>query len=377
MTYLRPIVCLASLSIILGSSLAQAEEPLDWTPKRTWVFVAGLLEWEHPEYWSPFPAAKKNRRDEQLVKYFSNAGVPQGQIIYLQDSAATKKRIEQEFKKLLDRTQEGDLLVFYFCGHGYRDRESGQTWFANYDAASKSNSAWGVPSVFSMIESHFNGDRVLLLADCCHSGALYDLALKHKDSDVSYAVITSSYSHNSSTGNWTFSDSVLSALRGDPNVDLNGDKIITLKEMGEYCELELAFVEGQKSMYRGSTGFPLTTRLATVQRDKKAGEGARVEVEYKQKWYKAKILETNGHQSKVHYTNYDDSWDEWVGPERIRPYAPHQFASGDKVQILWSNDKKWYPGTVLKAWYGLHLIHYEGYDATWDEWVHPGAVRLR
>ena len=33
--------------------------------------------------------------------------------------------------------------------------------------------------------------------------------------------------------------------------------------------------------------------------------------------------------------------------------------------------------TIRKAWYGLHLVHYDDYDSTSDEWVGPGSVRLR
>ena len=98
------------------------------------MFVVGLLEWQHPEIWSPFPDCQKDRRDRQLVEHFRDAGVPEDRIVYLCDAQATKSRIQQAFCKLLDETSEGDLLIFYFCGHGYRDAETGQTWFANYDA---------------------------------------------------------------------------------------------------------------------------------------------------------------------------------------------------------------------------------------------------
>jgi hypothetical protein len=47
------------------------------------------------------------------------------------------------------------------------------------------------------------------------------------------------------------------------------------------------------------------------------------------------------------------------------------------VEVEWSQDQKWYPATIRKAWYGLHLVHYDDYDSSADEWVGPGAVRLR
>jgi hypothetical protein len=46
--------------------------------------------------------------------------------------------------------------------------------------------------------------------------------------------------------------------------------------------------------------------------------GANVEVSWKGKWYSARILEAKEGRHLVHYAGYDDSWDEWVPDNRIR-----------------------------------------------------------
>ena len=365
------------ITLIAGQSSLRAEARMDWEPAKTWVFVVGLLEWEHSEIWPSFPAAMKDRRDEQLVTYFKESGVPEEQVVYLKDAAATKSRTEKEFVEFLDQTDEGDLLIFYFCGHGCRNKADGQSWFACFDAGNEYDSALNVRKLVNTIEKHFSGDRALLLADCCHSGALYDEAKKHRDSDISYAVITSSYAHNSSTGRWTFSDCLLAGLRGEGIVDLNGDEVVDFQELAHFGELELAFAEGQKSMALATEDFPRRAKLAPVAEAVTPRVGQRIEVNWKGKWYKAKSIDARGAQLKVHYVNESDSWDEWVGPDRVRPYQPAQFAEGDKVEVRWASDNKWYHATVLKAWYGLHLIRYDNDDATEDEWVGPQAIRLR
>ena len=43
-----------------------------------------------------------------------------------------------------------------------------------------------------------------------------------------------------------------------------------------------------------------------------------MEVNWKGRWYSAKILEAKGGRHLVHYVGYDDSWDEWVPDNRIR-----------------------------------------------------------
>ena len=354
-----------------------SDERPHWNSSNTWVFAVGLLEWQHPAVWRAFPAAKINRRDEQLVRFFEHSGVSKDRIVYLQDSHATKARIVAEFGKFLDRTQAGDLLVFYFCGHGSRDRKTGETYFANYDADESRLTAWNVREIFTSIEQRFHGRQTLLLADCCHSGALYDEACRHHKSRIAYAVLTSSSSHNSSTGKWTFSDSVLSGLQGDAAVDLDGDRHVTLAEVARHAETELAFIDGQKSMFFSAEGFPSGTIVVNAKPPSKPHLGTRIEVEYHGKWYKAKTIDADGSKRKVRYVNYDSSWDEWVGPDRRRPYQPPQFAAGDKVMVRWEVDQKWYPAIVRETWYGLHLVRYDGYTASADEWIGPDAIRLQ
>ena len=43
-----------------------------------------------------------------------------------------------------------------------------------------------------------------------------------------------------------------------------------------------------------------------------------VEVEWHGTWWAAEVVQTNGDRYYVHYTGWDNSWDEWVGPDRIR-----------------------------------------------------------
>ena len=266
--------CAAIVFLVLDEFVAPAcvcaATKLDWNPEHTWVFAVGILEWEHSEIYPSFPAAMKDRRDAQLVQYFQDAGLPTKQITYLQDADATKQHIQQAFTKLLDKTSKGDLLVFYFAGHGSRNADTGETWFANYDAGNSDESAWNIRSIFTAIEKHFSGNRVLLLADCCHSGALYEECRRRNRDDgnaeVAYAALTSSYSHNTSTGNWTYTDSLLAGLRGESQVDLNHDGVVDLNELAQYTDLELAFLDGQKSMFFAAPAFPRGPTRGSIRR---------------------------------------------------------------------------------------------------------------
>jgi hypothetical protein len=357
---------------------ARAAGGVDWDPKQTWVFAVGILEWEHPEIWPAFPNAVKNRRDQLLVDHFRTAGVPAEQIVFLADKQATLKEVRSQFSELLDQTDEGDLLIVYFAGHGYRDGETKQTWFATYDAGKKNTSAWNVKSIFKQVDDHFSGDRVLMLADCCHSGALCDEVVRRGATEPATAALASVYAHNTSTGEWTFTDSVLKALRGRASVDTDGDRFIELNEMARYVEKEMAFVNGQKSVFTAAGGLAATMKLAGVERSGKPKADMHCEALSKGKWYKSRVLEYDSGADKylVHYLGYDVKYDEWLEPANVRPYQPPQFAADTSVDALWK-DGRWYPAVVRKAWYGLHFVRYDGYDSTFDEWLGPGRVRPR
>ncbi|MBD2313898.1 caspase family protein [Desertifilum sp. FACHB-1129] len=342
----------------------------EWSPETTRVFVVGLLEWEDPEIWAPFPDAVPGRFDAKLVQFFKSQGVPESQIVYLQDSEATLEAIQESLVEFLEDSDEEELLILYFAGHGDWDSETNEYYFANYDAAEDYEGYWSVSSIIDDIEENFSGSHVLLMADCCYSGGLID-ALKERDLSFAYACVTSAYSHNSSTGEWTFTEALMKGLQGDPVVDLDGDGWITLYDFARYAELEMAFIEEQKSMFLTLNDFDPQMQLAKVTKRGTPGGEKRVEVEYDGTWYKAKILEQKGNQARVFYIV--DRSEEWVDSDRIRPYEPETFSKGKAVQVEF--EEEWYPATVKRGWYGLHFVGYDGYDETWDEWV--GSDRIQ
>ena len=112
------------------------------------------------------------------------------------------------------------------------------------------------------------------------------------------------------------------------------------------------------------------------------GDGA--QVLWKGAWYPAHVLKAKDAECFIHYDGYDNSWDEWVGPDRIKvtssgapaPTAVAAFGEGNPVSVLWKGT--WYPAHVLKALGGdRYRIHYDGYDSSWDENVGPSRIRSR
>jgi len=368
---LNMIVLLAT--IVWGMSISVAAADMGWNPSRTWVFAIGILQWKHPDIYDSFPDAMPNRADRRLIDALKATGIPDEHIVFLVDEKATLAAIRREYRAQLDRIQKGDLLIFYFAGHGARDRKTRDTYFATYDAGDDYSSHWPVKEIFDTLESRFHGDQAILMADCCHSGAMYDETMERRE-DLSCACLTSSYSHNTSTGNWTFTESLLRGFQGSPLVDADADGDVEIREVALYAEQNMAFLEQQKAMFATSEDFDPDLVVADTHGKPKAGLGRYVDVEWEQTWYPAQIIAIRGEESLVHYVDFEASWDEWVGPERIRNPRIKKMPRGSRVKVWWSKDENWYPGTVLASRFGMHKVHYDGYSHEWDEWVPSSSV---
>jgi uncharacterized caspase-like protein len=278
------------------------------------VFIVGTLEWKDAEAFPSF--TKENRRDAQLVRFFKQKGVPSSRLVYLADKQATTSRVQAALATMLAQTGRGDLLFLYFTGHGYQSEDGTKTFFATYDA-SDNHPGWSVDAIVRTIAAKFRGDRVILAADCCYSGALVDRVRRIRSAQ-SFACFTSSTSKDSSTGNWTFTEMLLAGLRGQSFVDLNGDGGISLGEIARGVKDDMRFAEDQTSLSIFTGNLRADTLIATAKPRGDRAIGRRVEVKYDGDWYKARIIDAKNRQYRVHYYGYEVSDDEWVGPNELR-----------------------------------------------------------
>jgi hypothetical protein len=102
------------LSVVAASPAAAAQPELGWAPAHTWLFAVGVLSWKHSDMFGSFPV--KDRRDAELVDFFRQRGVPEQQIVYLQDKQATQNRIDVSLTEKLKKIGRDDLLIIYYAG---------------------------------------------------------------------------------------------------------------------------------------------------------------------------------------------------------------------------------------------------------------------
>jgi hypothetical protein len=182
-----PIARLLFVFLILQTlpPCASAKD-LGWEPQKTWVFVVGVLSWKHSEMFGSFPV--KNRRDNTLVDCFKQSGVPDSQIVYLQDKQATQQRIDAAFTEQLKKLRADDLLIVYYAGHGSKSDDGNDVFLASYDAGDDEVEGWSVNSIPGKINAS-KCSRVLWLIDCCYSGQA-GLAITKQSKGPAYAAVT-------------------------------------------------------------------------------------------------------------------------------------------------------------------------------------------
>lgn len=362
-------ICLALLlAVFLWSASGATQKDPDWDPAHTWIFAVGVLHWKHNEMFGSFPV--KERRDAELVDFFRQRGVPENHIVYLQDEHGTQQRIDAAFKEQLKKIGKSDLLIVYYAGHG--SKRENDVYLASYDAGDKGVPGWSVNSIPKTIAANSSCSRVLWFIDCCYSGQAAR-AIATTEGSAAYACVTSSSASESSTGHWTFTESLLDALRGVAYVDLNHDGVTTLAEFASHAHADMAVGEEQLSTFATTGGFDQQMVLSPAEALASPRVGERDQVEWHGDWWPVRVIEEKAGKLKVHYIGYDAGDDLWVTPDKLRPIKPVQYAIGKEVEVLWK--KTWYPATVLKVEDGIHLIHYTDYDSNWDEWVASKRIR--
>jgi hypothetical protein len=353
---LRPLaLCFLVLAPFRGPRAEELE------PATTHAVIVGVLEWKGglQSY------LKRNRKDQELRDLLVSRGTPAANIALLIDQEAILPKIREAVTQTARACEPGSTLFLYYAGHGMPVGE-GDYCFANYelDLDHVGATGWCMKELGETLAREFHGGRVLLCADCCFSGGLEVVVERLHAAGIPAANVTSASCANTSTNNWTFTQSLLDGLRGDPLVDANDDGRITLGELdGEVCEA-MRHLEGQLHGYR-TAGIPsdyvrapdgerkrcgrvlaVTDERYTVQfydysdkrtvlldgtalvastRDaavppaaKDAGVKADCEVEWQKRWWPAKVLEEKDGTYLIHYLGYEDSWNERVGKDRIR-----------------------------------------------------------
>jgi len=189
-----------------------------------------------------------------------------------------------------------------------------------------------------------------------------------------YASLSSTGPEDDSSGNWTFTESLLLALNGSPVVPTNSKGEITFKEVAQFAAEDMAFFEEQRAHYVFDDTFNVPAVVSVGNDRKHAKQGARVEVQWEDHWFKARIIAHKDNLSKVHYVGFPQNQDEWVGQNRIRAIKSTVFPEKIKVEAEWNG--QWWKAEIMDTRGPLHYVRFLERSKLWDEWIAGSRLRL-
>jgi hypothetical protein len=351
-----------------------------WQPAHTYVMVASITAWPAS---AGLPSFTGTRYDADLVEQFKAAGVPAGNVVFLKDAAATHAGMRKTLMALAAKSSPEDTLVFCFQGHGGRE----VLYCYDYDDKHPDETVFHMNEIYPILEKSWKGNRLFLIGDCCCSGSLRTVLRQFEKQrpDIRVATLASATASNLSTGNWTFTEGLIRIFAGDSLVDRDHDGRITITEAERFLHDQMKYKEDQLASLTLSAGFEKDFVIRAVAADRpvhdlpgpyKVGDVLSAR-DSEGKWYSSEIIDgkPSANTYKVHYCGWDDKWDEWVAPTRLRVIVKPKLNVGQHYEVIWH--KKWYPATITKALEDyFYFVHYENEQGEDDEWITPERARM-
>lgn len=150
-------------------------------------------------------------------------------VITITGSNATKANIVKVLNEQFCKAKKGDMVVFFFSGHGY---EGG---FCPYNMGTRKQNALSYNDLYAIFRNS-NATKKIVLADACMSGGMRRerRGASHQSTNANVLMFlssrTSEYSiENGKMKNGFFTTYLERGLRG--GADTNRDRIVTAKEI--------------------------------------------------------------------------------------------------------------------------------------------------
>ncbi|PKL50609.1 MAG: hypothetical protein CVV42_02470 [Candidatus Riflebacteria bacterium HGW-Riflebacteria-2] len=349
---------------------------ISWQPGETLVMMVGVLTWQDT---SLATYTAENRYDQKLYGILRQRGVPAENIVFLKDKKATLAAIRRSLEKLLALSNERSTFMFYYTGHGEKSEDGSETFFLNYDCNTESlgQSSFSLSEMAKTLKSKFKGKQVILTADCCYSGNLNRVADTLGTAAINTMVLSSATAANESTGEWTFTKSLNEILNGTPLMKIDNLEI-TASAAADYIAHNMAYAEMQLANYHLTPRFPakfVLTRLKAAIGKNKPSLGKYMIATDDGEEYKVRIIDQNGKACKISYVSLDGEPDVWRDYANLKPISWKTWSVGSKIEVEWENE--WYPARVLKKEGSFHYIRYDDHEEVWNEWVAFDRIRDR
>lgn len=334
------------------------------------VVIAGVLSWSDPGF-KPFSAA--GRKDRELAdRLVADLGVPKQEVALLLDKQATRAAILAAVASAAAKTKPGETLVFYYAGHGTRDAK-GTVFLApsDVDSARLDDTGLSMAALTQALAKLPSGSRALLFGDSCFSGALASVAEGLGQRGVSAAAVTSAEASNTSTVNWTFTQTLLDVIGGSGLADRDKSGAVTLSELGSEERDAMKYMDRQRAGVALQTLAAAQIAAAKAQPAAPAGLkavslGEYVTVGTDTTVYR--LVGARGGDALLRTLNYATLSERSAAVSELRPIQFRTWPVGAEIDVSWGG-KLWDAKVIDASQDGFMRITYVGWPAYWDEWV--------
>ncbi len=237
-----------------------------------YVIVVGVNTYKNPKYSLNYAGADagafKDKMENSSKDVFKNV-----KVVYLADAYATKANIENEFRKAASQSQQQDVFIFYYAGHGVMSGDEGKKkdfFIVPYDVtqlygADEALAQKGISSdELQEFSKNIPAQKQLFILDACQSaGALEAVAARGAAEEKAIAQLARSTgthwltasgsdqfaSEFQQLGHGIFTYVLLQALTSGTG---NGDKV-SVNSLKAFLESQ---VPELSQKYKGSPQYP-------------------------------------------------------------------------------------------------------------------------
>jgi uncharacterized caspase-like protein len=142
---------------------------------KRWAVVIGVGEYESAD----IPDLEFAPADALAIKEFleSDAAGPFDEVLYLENDKATLAAMRHALFVFLQQADWDDLVVIYFAGHGTPDPNRPDNLYllpSDADLNALASTAFPMWDVKTALRRQIASERVLVIADACHSAGAAD-----------------------------------------------------------------------------------------------------------------------------------------------------------------------------------------------------------
>jgi hypothetical protein len=382
----------------------KVQEDLFFENENLKVLIVGCLQWQ----------------DSANLRSFSK----------IHHTNATLLNMYAALNKIAAASNSASRFLFYYAGHGFFGKDTtdkSSIYFANYDIQYHHTKSTGfnISCLADIFSSKFKGSQFLFLADCCKSGGLIEIAKKISRSGAKAAAVTSCTSSDISTANWTYTQKLIEALKGDGFMNTNSDHVISFHELACGIDSAMKYNERQKAasaFFNWNENEPVNSHAQVISaiRSKYIFNGEYVFAKKNNAWWQTQVTGETANAFICRYYDYSDYEELIINKDSIKiPYfinmapgneviiqrriprkakviagdddfaytietetnAPGWYTyewllTGDEQTAKILNDKNlWHDGKILEKKPGAYYVSYTDKDFTWDEWVSIEKVK--